>query len=216
MAKRGRTWAVSLACGAVCALCVVAYAQSVRGEAEAARTEALSRFGGEQLEVCVAKRDIAAGETIEANAIETTLWIADLLPEQAVRSFDEVKGKQVSSTILAGEVLTLKRFGSREDDLEVPAGFVALSVPTKVVQAVGGAVCSGCRVDVYASGSSTTSLIVEDALVLDTSVNGDAGKASADLSWVTLSLDPTSVQETIAAAQKTELYLSLPGAKKQD
>ena len=51
----------ALACGLCCALCVALYLASVRGEVDAARAEALERYGGDQVEVCVAKRDMAAG-----------------------------------------------------------------------------------------------------------------------------------------------------------
>ena len=49
--KRSRTTIIGIACGLACAACVFAYAQGVRGEADAARAEALARYGGEQLEV---------------------------------------------------------------------------------------------------------------------------------------------------------------------
>ena len=51
-----------IACGVLCAACVLAYLTSVRGEADAARAEALARYGGEQVEVCVARRDVAAAD----------------------------------------------------------------------------------------------------------------------------------------------------------
>ena len=51
--KRNRTAFAGIVCGFLCAACVLAYTQGVRGEAEAARAEALARYGGEQLEVCV-------------------------------------------------------------------------------------------------------------------------------------------------------------------
>ncbi len=92
--KRSRTTIIGIACGLACAACVFAYAQGVRGEADAARAEALARYGGEQLEVCVAKRDIAAGESVDASAVETRLWVADLLPAEAFRSSDDVVGKK--------------------------------------------------------------------------------------------------------------------------
>ena len=62
--KRSRTTIIGIACGLACAACVFAYAQGVRGEADAARAEALARYGGEQLEVCVAKRDIADRKSV--------------------------------------------------------------------------------------------------------------------------------------------------------
>ena len=60
--KRKRSILIGLACGVLCAVCVAAYVMQVDEQASAVRAEALARYGGEQIEVCVAKRDIAAGE----------------------------------------------------------------------------------------------------------------------------------------------------------
>lgn len=209
--KRKRTTVVGVVCGMVCAVCVVAYLQGVRGEAEAARAEALARYGGEQLEVCVAKRDIAAGEPVQVGSIETRLWVADLLPAQAVRSADEVAGKTASSTILAGEVLSLRRFQGEGAQVEVPEGLAAVSVPAKDVQAVGGAVAAGSRVDMYATGGTSTDLLASGVLVLATSASSGEPSADAKVSWITLAVEPDRVQEVVSAAQRTDLYFSLPG-----
>ncbi len=207
--RRNRTLVVGIACGMLCAACTFAYTQEVRGEAEAARAEALARYGGEQLEVCVAKRDIALGETVDASAVETRLWVADLLPAEAVRSPDEAVGKRVLSTIVAGEVLSQRRFGDVGDELDVPEGFTAVSVPAKDVQAVGGAIAAGSRIDVYATGGTSTDVIARDVLVLATSAGGSSSDAS--VTWVTVAVASESVQEVVSAAQRTELYLTLPG-----
>ena len=102
--RRNKTAAAGAICGVLCALCVLAYTQSVRGEAERARADTLARYGGDQVEVCVAKRDIAAGETVDSGAVEMRLWVADLLPPEAVRKASEVVGAKASSTVLSGEV----------------------------------------------------------------------------------------------------------------
>ena len=138
--RRNKTAAAGAICGVLCALCVLGYTQSVRGEAERARADALARYGGDQVEVCVAKRDIAAGETVDSGAVETRLWVADLLPPEAVRQTSEVVGSKASSTVLSGEVLSARRFGAASAAIDVPDGKVAISVPAKDVQAVGGAV----------------------------------------------------------------------------
>ena len=138
--RRNKTAAAGAICGVLCALCVLGYTQSVRGEAERARADALARYGGDQVEVCVAKRDIAAGETVDSGAIETRLWVADLLPPEAVRQTSEVVGSKASSTVHSGEVLSARRFGAASAAIDVPDGKVAISVPAKDVQAVGGAV----------------------------------------------------------------------------
>ncbi len=206
---RNRTVVAGIVCGVACAACVFAYTQGVQGEAEAARAEALERYGGEQLEVCVAKRDIAAGETVDAASIETRLWVADLLPADAVRSIDDAVGKKASSAIVAGEVLSERRFGDADDELDVPEGLTAVSVPAKDVQAVGGAVVAGSRVDMYATGGTSTDVIARSVLVLATSAGGSS--SDTGVTWITVAVAAESVQEIVAAAQKTELYFTLPG-----
>ena len=208
--RRKRTTAIGIACGVLCAACVFAYLQSVRGEADAVRSEALSRYGGEQVEVCVARRDIAAGEKVDSAAIETKLWVAGLLPVDAAQAADDVVGRTATSSILAGEVVSLKRFGEAAASIDVPSGYAALSVPAKTVQAVGGALVSGARVDLYASGDTATSALVRDVLVLASSAGGEGGKAGVDVAWVTVAVEPESVQEVIAASSKAELYFALP------
>lgn len=209
--KRNVTTVAGVVCGVVCAACVLVYLQGVRGEAEAARAEALARYGGEQLEVCVAKRDIAAGEPVDAGALETRLWVADLLPAEAVRAPSDVVGRTASSTILAGEVLSLRRFQDTEGQVEVPDGLKAVSVPAKDVQAVGGAIVAGSRVDMYATGGTSTDLVASGVLVLATSASSREGSDAGAVSWITVAVEPDRVQEVVAAAQKTDLYFALPG-----
>lgn len=211
--KRRATTAAGIACGAVCAVCVLAFTQGVRAEADAARSEALARYGGEQIEVCVATRDIAAGEAVDASCMETRLWVADLLPAEAVRSTEEVSGKTASSAILAGEVLSMRRFQGVEGRVEVPKGLAAVSVPAKDVQAVGGAVRAGEKVDMYATGGTSTDLLASDVLVLATSASTDDAASDAQVSWVTVAVEPDRVQEVVSAAQRTELYFALPGGE---
>ena len=201
--KRSRTTIIGIACGLACAACVFAYTQGVRGEADAARAEALARYGGEQLEVCVA---------VDAGAVETRLWVADLLPAEAFRSADDVVGKKASSTILAGEVLSGQRFRDAGNRLDVPEGLTAVSVPAKDVQAVGGAIAAGSQVDMYATGGTSTDVLAIDVLVLATSASSQES-SGANVSWITVAVGPESVQEIVAAAQKTELYFTLPGSE---
>lgn len=64
---------ICISCGLLCALCVFIYTQSVRADAEDTRNAAMAKYGGEQIEVCVAKRDIAAGESIDSTCYEVRL-----------------------------------------------------------------------------------------------------------------------------------------------
>lgn len=215
MKRKKATVVASIACGAVCAVCVIMFMQSVRGEAEAARAEALARYGGEQLEVCVAKHDIAAGQMIESDDIELKMWVADLLPAESARSIEEVQGRAPATPIMEGEVIVLKRFEGAEDPLDVPEGLAALSVPAEDVQAVGGSLSAGAAADLYSVGGTSTTLLARDVQVLATSASGSEG-TSVELAWVTLAVAPESVQEIIDASQRSELYFVLPAAKGEE
>ena len=100
--KRGALIA-GLISGALCAGCVFAYSVQVRGEADEARIEAMQRYGGEQVDVLVATKDIYPGETVDASNAEVKTWLSDLLPSGCVTSFDDVKGVQAASLIISGE-----------------------------------------------------------------------------------------------------------------
>ena len=206
--ERKRTRIIAIVSGVVCALCVVLFMQSVQGSANAARAEVLEKYGGSQTDVWVAKRDIATGERIESSMVETKSWIADLLPDGALRSSESVSGKIASSPICAGEVLVEKRFDALGSQLDVPSGTTALSVPAKAVQAVGGSLESGMYIDVYSAGDSKTSLIAKDVLVLASS--GSTSSLSTSSSWVTIAVPDKIVQQLVAAANSSELYLALP------
>lgn len=207
--KGGASKVVAVACGVGCAVCVALYTQGVSQQAAQDRAEALERFGGEQVSVCVAKSDLVAGRPISGSDVEVRPWVVSLLPDDPVFEVAEAAGMIPASTILAGEVVSHRRFDAAEDALSVPDGLVALSVPAKDVQVVGGAVAAGNRVDVYATGASSTQLIGQQVPVLSTSV--DAGESDGGLSWITLALAPDRVQEVVAAAQTAQLYFALPG-----
>lgn len=204
--------AVGIACAVACALCVFGYTQSVRGEADRVRAEALAKYGGDQVEVCVATRDIPAGETLSASSVEMRSWLVSMLPDQAVTNAKQVLGKQVTSPIMAGEVVSGKRFGTLSSSFDVPSDMVAVSVSAKEVQAVGGALKPGSSVDIYSAGASGVTLIAQGVSVLATSAFDTSGTGSgAALSWVALAVKPSAVAEIIAAEERTELYFVLPG-----
>lgn len=209
--RQRRMTIIAVACGVLCAVCIGAYLASVKGAANAERAEVLARFGGEQVEVCVATRDIAAGERLDSSSVEDRLWVADLLPEGAIRQSGDATGRIATTSILKGEVVSEKRFEVERGVLDVPAGKEAVSVPAKAVQAAGGAIRPGMSVDVYSSGDSTTALLAEKVVVIDTSVKGSGSLLSSDAGWITLAVEPDRVQEIIAAASKTSLYFVVPG-----
>ncbi len=211
--------AVCVVCGVLAVAFVLLYVAQVNARAQEAHADMLTRYGGEQVEVCVASRDIAVGETVDATCVTMRVWVANLLPRGAVRAVQDVVGRKATSAIIAGEVICEARFAQVSEELEVPYGMTAVTVPAKDVQAVGGAIEPGMRIDIYATGNSATQLIGSGILVLATSKQpgggtvgaGSSAAAGQSLQWITLALSPESVEETVAAAQGLALYFALPG-----
>lgn len=208
--KRNKSFIAGVICAILCAFCVFAYTGSVKANAEAERAETLERFGGDQVEVYVATRNISAGEVVDARSAETRLWIADLLPKGSVHDLATVAGKKATAAIYEGEVITEFRFDTASSNLTVPEGFVAVSVPAQEVNAVGGAVAVGSRINIYAAGAAATELIGENILVLATSSLASESLTGSSADWITIAVLPESVQEIVAATQSTKLYFSLP------
>lgn len=199
--------AVAVLAGLACALAVFAYTGSVRAEVDTARTEALARYGGETVEVCVARRNLSPGEAVDASNTEQRPWLVDLLPKGAVESPDAVAGRELTSSVVQGEVLSLQRFEGRAAGLSVPPGTQAVTIEVPSAQAVGGALAAGSKVDVYSALASGVAEVARGCQVLACGSSGGAR------SWVTLSVEPPHVQELIAAAQAGGVYLALPATE---
>lgn len=197
---------VALIAGIVCAAMVFAYTGAVRSEVDAARADALARYGGETVTVCVATRDLAPGETVNTSNTEQREWLVDLLPKDAIESPSDVEGRELSSSVVAGEVLSRRRFEGETAGITVPDGMQAVTVEMTSAQAVGGALQAGTRVEVYASGAQGVKPIISDAQVLA------CGSGSGARTWVTLAVAPARVQELIATTQAGSLYLALPAS----
>ena len=205
--KRKATVIIAILCGIFCAVTVLIYMRDVQAQAQAVRDEALERYGGETVEACVATRDIQPGEAVSASNAAMRPWLVEMLPADAVLAFEDAEGNQVTSLVLAGEVVSSRRFEGEADKVTIPAGLQAVSVELGSAQALGEMLAAGALVDVYATGS-TTSLIAHNVLVAAVETGSYSGKC------VTLAVAPDKVQEVIAASQQTGLYLSLPSRTK--
>lgn len=204
-----KTVIAGLACGVVCAMAVVCYTQSVQADARKDRDAALAEYGGSQVEVCVASRDLFEGEVLSEDMITTRSWLVDLLPEDALSSVDDAIGKRLASPVLEGEPISSKRFDEGTGSLAVPEGMVALSLPTTPSNSAGGRLDAGSVVDVYATGDAATTLLVSGAMVLEA---GAQSSSASGPSWVTVAVAPERVQELVDASQRMELSFALPSA----
>lgn len=198
--------------GVAAAIAALLYASSVQAEAQKAQQEALARYGGEVVSICVATRDIEPGDVIDESCVAIEEWLASLLPSDAVTSLDEALGKTATSRIPRRAPLSDAYFEREESAIEVPSGKVAVSVSSDPEHAVGGALVRNAVVDVYVSRDSIADRLVR-ARVLDTSSLASGG---GDISWVTLAVDPASVKELLAATTQGAVTLVVPGDLEQD
>lgn len=208
--KRGVRLAISVASGILAFALASWYGASIRAEAARERQELLAAYGGDVVSVCVATRDVDAGELIDEGDIELTECVAGLLPADSATSIDEVVGKRATSNIPARAVLCPAYFQERGGTLEVPEGMVAVSVPVDSAHAVGGTLACGDTVDVYLAGTGIADRVCR-AQVIATSVD-ETGETSADLSWVTVAVAPDRVSELLAATAKGSVSLVVPGS----
>lgn len=210
--KRRTRIALSVVSGVAAAIAALLYASSVQTEAQKAQQEALSRYGGEVVSVCVATRDIDPGDVLDESCVAAEEWLASLLPSDAVTSLDDVLGKTATSHIPHRAPLSAAYFEKDENAIEVPSGKVAVSVSSDPEHAVGGALVRNAVVDVYVSRDSIADRLVR-ARVLDTSSLANGG---GDIAWVTLAVDPASVSELLAATTQGAVTLVVPGDTERD
>ena len=207
--KRGTRLAISIASGVAVVAIVLLYVSSVRADAEQAQEEALAKYGGELVSVCVATRDIDPGETIDEGNVSVEEWVATLLPSDAVTSLSDAVGQTATSRIPENSVLSSLYFVRDDGSIEVPQGMVAVSIACDEEHAVGGVLDEGDRVDVYVSKSGVSDLLTT-AQVLTTSALADGG---GDLEWVMLAVDTDAVEELLAAVSSGTITLAVPGSQ---
>lgn len=212
MDKQKRQIVISAACALLAATAVFGYTATVRSEASTQRAAALERFGGEQIEIPVAVRDVQVGEPINSSNVEMRTWLVDLLPSTAAAtSFEQVDGRVAQTDIKENEPVLLERVGDSSSRISVPDGLEAVTVSSDDVLAVGGAIAAGSLVDVYVETSEgKVVLLGQKILVLETS--GGVEKQEQQLTWVTLAVTSESVSELLSASVKGTIHLVLPGA----
>lgn len=198
--------AIAAVCAVLAAVCMAAYAASVRGEAEAQREGALARYGGEVASVYVATRDIARGETFTERNVALADWLVDLLPEGAVTDGSQILGKVACAAMARNAVVSAASIEVIGDPLDVPAGLVALSIPCSNETAVGGALGAGSLADLYVVHDGSARLLASQIQVLHTNAEGSA----ANLSWATVAVAPEEVEAIVAAASIQKIYFAVP------
>jgi len=137
-------------------------------------------------EIVVAARDLEVPRPLSREDVEIRSLSADLVPDGAVRELDDALGLVPRAPLLRGQILIGR--GLAADLTDLRSGFAlsasqrAVAIPVSAVNAVGGAIVPGSRVDVLAipvlgraPAGRTVELLATAVLVLD--VRGESGNA---------------------------------------
>jgi len=224
--KRARV-ATSVAVALLAALSVGVLLWVQVARIEASGKQARERFEADIVEVLVASRDIAVGESIGASNTRSEQWLSSMLPEGAVpaSSISSVAGERVSEKILSGEPVTKRRLGGAgKAPIAVAEGLSAVSISCDSVTALGGEIRAGMVVDVLgATGGSAVDVIVPSAQILSFSnaaqqqskpdgVMGSFSEQQREVTWVTLAVPDGMVRQLVSVATNGVVHLVLPGS----
>lgn len=187
----------------------LAYADSVRTEAQRVRSDALARFGGEVALLVVAEHALEAGDVVGETSVSVREWVADLAPEGALTSLEEVVGREVSVPVAAGAPLTELNFRDGQALAEVPAGHVAVSVPVSEKLGIARGVTRGSRVSAYEVADQTPRLIARDVEVLS-ELGAQTGMVANQ--QLTIAMRPSEVSAVLAASTNGTLRLVMPAS----
>ena len=195
------------ACALLAAALCLAYGQHVRDEAEQVRAEALERYGGEVVTLVVASEGLEVGDVVDRLNVTEQDWLADLAPEDAILSLDDVLGSEITVPAAAGAPLTALNFREDEDAVEVPSGCVALTVSVTTNLGLPSATTAGTRLAAYEVDDSGVSLISDDLLVLRSTADQTSVGSRGE---VTLAVAAEDVASVLAASAEGSLRLALP------
>jgi pilus assembly protein CpaB len=198
---------LSLAFALLGVVSCLAYADSVRSEAERVRSDAIARFGGEVASLVVANRALEAGDVVTESDVSVRDWVSDLAPSGALTSLDDVVGRQVSVPVAEGAPLTELNFRDESVLAEVPAGHVAVSVPVTEKLGISRGVTRGARLSAYAVSDEGPRLIASDIEVLS-ELGSTTGIVASQ--QVTIAVLPNDVTAVLAASASGALRLVIP------
>lgn len=183
----------------------------------------------EKTSVVVAKVNIPPRTRIQDTMLQMKELPVDLVPEGAIKSFDDVLNVQVKVSIFAGDVLTIQKVftdKSAEGFVgTIPPGCRAISINVNEVTGVAGFAKPGDFVDLLlvekSDYSVTTSVLLQNVPLL--SVNQDmgdsmvntGGSAISNPTIATFALHPEDAMKLISASKLGEIYMSLRPADSQ-
>lgn len=187
----------------------LAYADSVRAEAERIRSDAIARFGGEVGQLVVADQALEVGDVVSERNVRLRDWVLELAPSEAIVSMEDVVGRVVSVPVAEGVPLTELNFRDESVLSEVPSGHVAVSVPVTDKLGISRGVTRGARLNAYAVTEGQPRLIATDIEVLSELGSGSGMVASQQ---ITIAVLPSDVSQVLGASASGDLRLVIPAS----
>ena len=238
MKGRGLVVVLALILATLATAGVFLYARGVEKDAQA---------GGTMVAVVVSKVDIPArtamDQLIKDDQFRSIEVPPDAVVDGAVTSLDQLKGKNNSVAILAGEQIPVARISGTVPGgaLAIPDGMEAINVSLDASRAVAGAIQTGDQVVVYttfkgvvadpndpSSREALTAVLIPQADVLavyrppaSTTFNSDESTPTEQLPGsvaITLALSPEDSQHFVFAMENGSVWLGLlpPDAHGED
>jgi len=171
-------------------------------------------FATQRADVVVVSRDVEVPRPLTRDDLEIRTVPAELAPPEAAQRIEDVVGLVPRMPLVRGQIILSRALASELADfrsgLVLATGLRAIAIPVSAVNAIGGAIVPGARVDVLAvpvlgraPAGRTAELLAAAATVLD--VRGESGAAFVSRearSSVVASERVASVVIAIAAAEE--------------
>ena len=181
--------------------------------------------------VVTARTDIPPLTIIKAEMLQTKEVAEELVPQDAINDISEVINNSSKTEIFADDVITERKLLADLKQLtfvgSIPADCRAVSISVNEITSVDGFAKPGDKVDLLfvetdENRSATTSILLQDILLLsinknmdkvNASTTGEDGKAKTSAienpSIATFALQPSEILKLISASKLGEIYLVL-------
>jgi pilus assembly protein CpaB len=212
MRSRGVALLLALLLAVAATAGVYLYIQGVRDDA---KSEAVT------VRVIVSTQNIPAGSQLDplisAGIFTTKLFPSDTLVESPVTSVEQLRGETTSQTILANEQISTQRLSGTTElgggILNIPPGFVAVTMQLEAPPNVAGFIRKGDHVQVFVTLEEKLVTLFPDVLILSNtgSISTTTGASSGGDrgGLVTVALEPGDAQKLVLAQQKGSVWLAL-------
>lgn len=194
------------ACACLALLCVLAYGNAVRAEAQAEKTEAMAKYGGEVTKVVVATSTLEPGDNVNASKAEEKEWLVELIPEGAFNSLTELDGKTLGTPVAKGSPICSVNIRGNDDGMEVPSGKVAIAVPLNERIGITSSVEIGSNLAAYKVSEGRTYLLSSNVVVLSVPTTSSSTNKGA----ITIAVPLADVADIMSAASDSSLRLVRP------